>query len=420
MREQGKSVAVSVQNETHTPESFRTLPSGASVREVRLRTGAIFTTSMGTVEARRGESDADRAERAFLAQEERPEPGARRALRTADIYSGCGGLSLGVEEACRAVGRAFKPIAAFDKDKDARAVYEENFPEATTWKRSVPAAFDGKYGDHLTRSERTTRKEIGEIDVVVAGPPCQGWSSLNNHTRGDDPKNRLYGRVARVAEVLEPRWLLIENVVAAREAHAPSGTMLHLQQLGYEVSETVVPLQEIGVAQRRRRHIMLAVEGRRVDLDEVLVAFARPPRPLRWAIGDLTGLTPTRDFDKPSRISKDNLKRMAWLRRYGKYNLPNPRRPECHWGDHTYQSMYGRLHWKTAAQTITSGYSSMGQGRYVHPNGQRTLTPHEAARIQFFPDWFDFGDRHRSAWATLIGNAVPMKLSYMIALWLLR
>jgi DNA (cytosine-5)-methyltransferase 1 len=82
--------------------------------------------------------------------------------------------------------------------------------------------------------------------------------------------------------------------------------------------------------------------------------------------------------------------------------------------------MYGRLDWKAPAQTITSGYGSMGQGRYVHPDAERTLTPHEAARIQFFPDWFDFGDRDRTAWATLIGNAVPMKLSYVIALWLLR
>jgi DNA (cytosine-5)-methyltransferase 1 len=420
MREQGKTPGEAVANDTNTLESFRTLRSGVSVRQVRLKTGAIFTTSMGAVDARRGESDADRADRAFLSQSVRPESGARRPLRAADIYSGCGGLSLGVAEACRAVGRAFVPIAAFDKDEDARAVYKTNFPTATTWKQSVRSAFDGRYGQRLTPSERKIKREIGEIDVLVAGPPCQGWSSLNNHTRGDDPKNQLYRRAARVAEVLEPRWLLIENVVAARDAHAPSGTMRHLEQLGYEISEAVVPLLSIGVAQRRRRHIVLAVDGKHVDLNEVLTAFTCPARPLRWAIGDLKGLKATREFDKPSRISKDNLKRMAWLRRYGKYNLPNERRPECHWGDHTYQSMYGRLSWKSAAQTITSGYSSMGQGRYVHPDGERTLTPHEAARIQFFPDWFDFGDRHRTAWATLIGNAVPMKLSYMIALWLLR
>lgn len=67
------------------------------------------------------------------------------------------------------------------------------------------------------------------------------------------------------------------------------------------------------------------------------------------------------------------------------------------------------------AQTVTSGFGSMGQGRYVHPSRRRTLTPHEAARIQFFPDWFDFTARgvvrHRMAWANMIGNAVPPKLA---------
>jgi DNA (cytosine-5)-methyltransferase 1 len=82
--------------------------------------------------------------------------------------------------------------------------------------------------------------------------------------------------------------------------------------------------------------------------------------------------------------------------------------------------MYGRLWWDRPAQTITSGYGSMGQGRYVHPDGYRTLTPHEAARLQFFPDWFDFGERTRTAWADAIGNAVPMKLSYVFGVWLLH
>src|SRR5205814_201687 len=130
---------------------------------------------------------------------------------------------------------------------------------------------------------------------------------------------------------------------------------------------------------------------------------------------------PMRDFDTRSRISKDNEPRIGWLRTHKGCDLPNRLRPPCQQGDvHTYKSMYGRLKWEKPAQTITSGYSSMGQGRYVHPDAKRTLTPHEAARLQFFPDWFDFGDRQRGSWATLIGNAVPLKLSYTIALWLLR
>jgi DNA (cytosine-5)-methyltransferase 1 len=70
--------------------------------------------------------------------------------------------------------------------------------------------------------------------------------------------------------------------------------------------------------------------------------------------------------------------------------------------------MYGRLHWDRPAQTITTGFSSMGQGRYVHPAQPRTLTPHEAARIQGFPDWFSWSSTsRRTVLSTAIGNAVP-------------
>jgi DNA (cytosine-5)-methyltransferase 1 len=83
--------------------------------------------------------------------------------------------------------------------------------------------------------------------------------------------------------------------------------------------------------------------------------------------------------------------------------------------------MYGRLRSDLPAQTITSGYGSMGQGRYVHPRLRRTLTPHEAARLQMIPDFFDFSSvGSRGSWAQMIGNAAPWKLGYAFALEMLR
>ena len=107
---------------------------------------------------------------------------------------------------------------------------------------------------------------------------------------------------------------------------------------------------------------------------------------------------------------------MAWLFEHGEHNLPNPERPTCHRTEHSYRSMYGRLWWDEPAQTITSGFGSMGQGRYVHPLRQRTLTPHEAARLQFLPDFmaFDLVKTTRSALATMIGNAAPPMLTIAI------
>src|SRR4051812_46467341 len=86
----------------------------------------------------------------------------------------------------------------------------------------------------------------------------------------------------------------------------------------------------------------------------------------------------------------------------------------------TYISMYGRLLPDQPAQTVTTGFGSMGQGRYVHPTARRTITPHEAARLQFIPDFFEFGARERTALAEMIGNGVPPKLTYIVALELLR
>jgi DNA (cytosine-5)-methyltransferase 1 len=83
--------------------------------------------------------------------------------------------------------------------------------------------------------------------------------------------------------------------------------------------------------------------------------------------------------------------------------------------------MYGRLRWDEPAQTVTSGYGSIGQGRYGHPSEPRTLTPQEAARLQLLPDFFDFTVvQRRKDWATMIGNAAPMKLSCAFVMEMLR
>ena len=118
-------------------------------------------------------------------------------------------------------------------------------------------------------------------------------------------------------------------------------------------------------------------------------------------------------YDTASATSEKNAERIDFLFDNGLYDLPNRHRPACHRnGGHSYVSMYGRLRWTRPAQTITTGFGSMGQGRYVHPQRRRTLTPHEAARLQTFPDWFQFGDETpRGVLATVIGNAVPPLLT---------
>jgi DNA (cytosine-5)-methyltransferase 1 len=143
-----------------------------------------------------------------------------------------------------------------------------------------------------------------------------------------------------------------------------------------------------------------------------LAAGTEKVRDLRWAIGDLETKSSDSWLDTPSRPSAANAARMRWLIDNEAYDLPNHLRPLCHQGHHSYVSMYGRLNWKDPAQTITSGFGSMGQGRFVHPSLPRTLTPHEAARIQGFPDYFRFDSAlTRTELAVIIGNAVPPALA---------
>lgn len=103
------------------------------------------------------------------------------------------------------------------------------------------------------------------------------------------------------------------------------------------------------------------------------------------------------------------------------YELPDAVRPDCHKNGHTYRSVYGRLKWENPSPTITTGFLTPGRGRYIHPRQRRTLTPHEAARIQAFPDSFSFlsvegNDLTKKTLTKLIGQAVPPPLGHAAAL----
>jgi DNA (cytosine-5)-methyltransferase 1 len=364
---------------------------------------------------------------AFLLSRRRPryERGAN-ALRVVDVFAGCGAMTLGVAEAARAIGRGLDVRLAVEANPEIAHLYAANFVPAT--ETGLPSRaqdiFNGSVGERLTFRERRVRDNTGPVDVLVGGPPCQGHSDLNNHTRRRDPKNRLYLLVVRAAEVLRPAHLLIENVPAITQDawRVVPSAIARLSRLGYMVSEAVVPLHIIGVPQTRKRHVLVASREVTPDIAAAVRSGLVRTRALRWAIRDLLSAPGDTEFDLPSSISVDNEKRATWLLRHNAFDLPNRYRPPCHRDkpDHRYKSMYGRLRWDMPAQTITTGFGSPGQGRYLHPHAARTLTPHEAARIQFFPDWFNFRRTRRTVLAEAIGNAVPAKLTFTLIAELLR
>jgi DNA (cytosine-5)-methyltransferase 1 len=364
----------------------------------------------------------------FVRSARRPDYESRSPqIRIVDLFAGGGGLSLGLAEAARRVGYGTAVVAAVERDPDAADVYALNFPEANLLRRDIVDVFDGAVGRAPTRRESELRAQVGRIDVLLAGPPCQGHSDLNNHSRRRDPRNGLYVRVARAAEVLRPRAVLIENVPAVQNdvgTAVPKATAA-LEIAGYRVATAVLDLVKFGVPQTRRRHLLLALRDGRIDPSAILarkIACERhDPRTVEWAIGDLAQMTSATGPDVSSVPTPENAARMRWLIDNDEYDLPNEMRPACHHGAHSYVSMYGRLRWDAPAQTITTGYGSMGQGRYVHPAEPRTITPHEAARFQTLPDFFDLGaDKHRRTWAHVVGNAVPPLLGVHIGVPLLR
>ena len=332
---------------------------------------------------------------------------------------------MGIREAARGLGCAFRSVFASDINKEVLDIYARNFQPTRIANKPIEKIIDGELGAKLTQEEQFFCNEVGKIDILVAGPPCQGHSNLNNHTRRDDPRNLLYLRAVRCAEILRPDTLIIENVPGV--LHDKHGVLQtadeYLKTLGYSVDFDIIRMWKIGVAQTRQRMLLVASRvAKDVNIGKMLEMFTTlPARTMGWAIGDLLDKYDVNSvFDSAAIHSPANQKRIHYLFENDLYELPDEQRPDCHrLKSHTYPAVYGRMHWDRPSPTLTGGFACCGRGRFVHPLRERTLTPHEAARIQYFPDFFDFGGMTRTGLARAIGNAVPPRAGYVVALPLL-
>ena len=353
----------------------------------------------------------------------------KNALTVADLFSGIGGLSLGASLAINDAGLAAESVLACDLDPAALAVYARNLP--------APLTVIGSVADHVeyvvkgaghAASFAAAPKVIGQtfgnfhnrIDLLLAGPPCQGHSALNNHTRHDDPRNGLYLAVPAIAIALGVPNVVIENVpgvVRDRNGVVATAAAL-LERADYKVEMGVLAANELGWPQTRKRFFMVASRwGAPRPLAQIREEYFDDPRPISWALSKL----PSKKIDPPwmsdiAQMSDENLARMSWLIKNDKYDLPNHMRPKCHQQGTTYYANYGRMRWDRPAGTLTTGFATPGRGRFVHPREARTLTNREASRIQAIPDWFDFSNAKGEPRVTdlrrWIGNAVPPILAH--------
>lgn len=358
---------------------------------------------------------------------------AKPPLSVVDLFCGSGGFGLSAALAAACFGRRAVFTAIADTDVSATEVYARSLPVRRRISESLATIVDYSIDQDCGRASfdyppellhEALQAEAGKVDLLIAGPPCQGHSNLNNHTRRNDPRNDLFVATAAIAVALDAKAVVIENVPGVLRSH---GEVVNLarklfQAEGYAVADRVLRMDELGGWQRRARYFMIAVKnGRQDNLSDALMALAsdeprstfqrRAPLYAHWAIADLADYQGNDLFNSAPVQGPENIRRINYLFDEGCYDLPLTERPDCHKDGTTYTAVYGRMHPDRAAPTITTGIGTPGQGRFIHPTRRRLITPHEAARIQSFPDGYGFGDPNgeasRKALAKWIGDAVP-------------
>lgn len=371
--------------------------------------------------------------RGFLKGAHQWDDPSKKPLNVVDLFCGSGGFGLGAALAAGCFDRRAIFQAIADADAQAMDVYGRSLPVrkkisdslATIIDYSVDQAGTGAVFDYPPEiMQDALASEVGNTNLLIAGPPCQGHSNLNNHTRRNDPRNDLFVATAAIAVALDAEAIVIENVPGVLRSHSDVVELARhlLISEGYAVADRVLRMDDLGGWQTRARFFMVAV--RNIDqniLEETLNELSsehsgacfrkRNPLDVLWAIADLEDKGGNTVFDSPPVQGPENVRRIDFLFDEGLYDLPNRERPDCHKDGTTYTSVYGRMHPDRPSPTITTGIGTPGQGRFIHPTKRRLITPHEAARIQCFPDGYGFmdpkGETPRKALAKWIGDAVP-------------
>ncbi len=344
----------------------------------------------------------------------------RRIFRFIDLFSGAGGLAQGFRQASdRDV--EFLSVFAVECDAAAAASYKANFGHKVF---SKPI-------------EKLKVSDLPKAEIVIGGPPCQGFSPLGKMSPTDHhpSMNRLWRHFFRVVESVYPLAFIIENVPEFLRSYEYLEVELTARKLGYDVVSGVLNAAEFEVPQRRKRGFVVGVRGRKASLPR--------PSPLakaatvRDAILDLINQPLVYDLENrlvsdgdytPRKVSELHIGRnptRVSLLRYkcvppggNRFDLMKKRpdlTPECWLRKRTGSTdVFGRLVWDKPALTIRTEFFKPEKGRYLHPRLHRPITHWEAARLQRFPDDYLFcGSKIEIA--RQIGNAVPPKLAEAVA-----
>ena len=366
--------------------------------------------------------------------------GQPEALLAADLFSGAGGMSLGLQQA------GMQVVFGADHDAEALETHRHHFGGLSV---------DWDLGDSAVVEEVGRLLRVARIDVLAGGPPCQpfskaGRSGMRHLVREGlrephDKRRDLWRSYLEIVRIAKPRAVIMENVpdmALDREMFILRSMVLTLEQLGYSVQERVVDTWRYGVPQFRQRLILVAIRGRsefiwpsetpkKVTLGNAISDL--PPveggwRPKGGASGykgyegpktayqremreNVSAADRDKLFDHITRpVRPDDLAAFELLDSKTRYSeLPDELK---RYRDDIFDDKYKRLDADDLSRTITAHIAKDGYW-YIHPEQNRTLTIREAARLQTFPDEFRFAGSPTAAFRQ-IGNAVPPRLGRAI------
>lgn len=316
-----------------------------------------------------------------------------------DLFSGCGGLSLGLKHA------GFQVASAIEIDPKAQETYRLNHPEVRLISSNIRKI-----------RVRTLMRELGmksgQLDLLAGCPPCQGFSRIRTRNKSIsnlDARNELIFEFLRFVRGFRPKAVMLENVPALKDDYRFVIFCAEMQRMGYRGHPEIQDAVKFGVPQRRRRLIYLAVRGK-YPLPEMNISSEI--KTVQDAIGTLgpagTSGDPMHDIPE-----KRDPKTLALIRAVphdggSRTDLPEQFWLACHETTDGFRDVYGRMSWRLPAPTITGGCHNPSKGRFLHPVHDRAITLREAALLQGFPPSYRFNAQHgKEAIALMIGNALP-------------
>lgn len=342
-------------------------------------------------------------------------------LAVASFFAGCGGLDLGFERA------GFDVILASDKSEMAAETYRKNHSNVRFLERDIRK---------LTASEvreaiQGTGHEVDDVDVVIGGPPCQGFSRLNNeqielNEMEKDRRNTLFEEFLRMVAALEPQLVLMENVRDLMSRQTSDGRQVtdlivkEFKTIGYNCDYQVLKAEKYGIPQKRRRMFFI---GTNRDVPICFPAPTTPSKDSRQTAGEalvnVTDDLPNMTYANTGEEKREQIRNVPPGGYYE--DLPDPLKTKeyhCDCDDtddcphepeivKRYGTYLRRIHPEEPSKTVSTN-------KFIHPREDRYTTPRELARLQTFPDNFIF-EGTKTDVLNQIGNAVPVGLAEKLA-----